>query len=167
VAERGQLMRWLIAATVSIVVTGIIGLAAVGGWFYWDRVQTRGEETARTVLPPLAAGQIPKVLGYDFQTVERSLGDAYPLLTPAFREDFKRQAYQTIIPEARKREVVSQVSVDGVGIMFANRNSGSVLVYMTQSVTDKSREPIYQGSRVRVDYQRIDGKWLINYMQPI
>ena len=51
--------------------------------------------------------------------------------------------------------------------MFAKRNSASVMVYMDRVVTDKSRQPLYEGSRLRVDYQRLDGKWLINYILPI
>lgn len=160
-------MRWLIAAVASLLTTAFVGLSAVAGWFYWDRVQTRGEISARATLPPLAAKEIPQVLGYDYQTVERSLNDVYPLLTPAYREEFKKQANAGIIPEARKREVVSQVSIAGTGIMVANRNSGSVMVFMNRTVTDKSKQPIYEGSRLRVDYQRVNGKWLINYIQPI
>ena len=41
------------------------------------------------------------------------------------------------------------------------------MVYMNRTVTDKSRQPLYDGSRLRVDYEKIDGKWLINYITPI
>jgi len=41
------------------------------------------------------------------------------------------------------------------------------MVYLNRTVTDKSKQPSYDGSRLRVDYQRVDGKWLISYMQPI
>jgi Mce-associated membrane protein len=162
-------MRWLIAAVISLLVTAFVGLSAVGGWFYWDRVETRGEDSARATLPPLAAREIPHVLGYDYQTVERSMDDVYPQLTPAYREVFKKQVNQDIIPEARKRQVVSQVDIAGVGVMSAKRNSASVLVYVNSIWSDNanSKEPIYKGSRVRVDYQRIDGKWLINFITPI
>jgi Mce-associated membrane protein len=36
-------------------------------------------------------------------------------------------------------------------------------------VSEKSNrdQPIYDGSRLRVEYKRIDGKWLINYITPI
>ncbi|HXL63396.1 MAG TPA: mammalian cell entry protein, partial [Mycobacterium sp.] len=68
---------------------------------------------------------------------------------------------------ARKREVVVQASVVGVGVMAAQRNSASVMVYMNRTVTDKTKTPIYDGSRLRVDYQKIDGKWLIKYITPI
>ncbi len=160
-------MRWLIAAAVSLLTAAFVGSAAAGGWFYWDRVQTRGEQSARALLAPLAAKEIPAVFGYDYQTVERSLNDAYPLLTPGYRHEFEKSATHQIIPEARKREVVVQASVVGVGVMAAQRDSASVMVFMNRTVTDKSRQPVYDGSRLRVDYQRVAGKWLINYITPI
>lgn len=160
-------MRWLITAVVALLTTAFVGLAAAGGSLYWDRVQTRGEQSAQAVLPKLAAKQIPQVFAYDFQTVERSLNAVYPLLTPSYRQEFEKGANAQIIPEARKREVVVQANVVGVGVMTAKRESASVMVFMNRTVTDKSREPVYDGSRLRVDYQRIGGNWLINYITPI
>lgn len=160
-------MRWLNGAVVSLLIAVFVGLAAVGGWFYWDRVQTHGEQAAQAELPKKAAKDIRDVFGYDYQTVERSLSATYPLLTPAYRQEFEKRANAQIIPEARKREVVSQASVVGVGVMTATRDSASVMVFMNRTVTDKSREPVYDGSRLRVDYQRIGGEWLINYIAPI
>ncbi|HZC89080.1 MAG TPA: mammalian cell entry protein [Mycobacterium sp.] len=160
-------MRWWIAAVVSLLTTAFVGLAAAGGWFYWEGVQTRGEQAARAALPALAKDEIPRVFAYDFQTVARSLSDAFPLLTPAYRREFERSVNAQIIPEAKKREVVVQASVVGVGVMAAKRDSASVMVYMNRTVTDKSKQPVYDGSRLRVDYQRVGGKWLISYITPI
>jgi Mce-associated membrane protein len=160
-------MRWLIAAVVSLLTTLFVGLAALGGWLYWERVETRGEQATRAALPPLVSKEIPEVFAYDYQTVERSLSAAYQLLTPAYRREFEKSANEKIIPEARSREVVVQASVVGVGVMAAQRNSASVMVYMNRTVTDKTRQPLYDGSRLRVDYQRIEGKWLINFITPI
>ena len=160
-------MRWLITAAFTLLVTVFVGLAAAGGWFYWDRVQTRGEQSARAALPALAKDEIPRVFAYDFQTVARSLSDAFPLLTPAYRREFERSVNAQIIPEAKKREVVVQASVVGVGVMDAKRDSASVMVYLNRTVTDKSKQPVYDGSRLRVDYQRVGGRWLINFITPI
>src|SRR5271163_5372344 len=159
--------RWLIAVVAYLSVAGIVGLSAAAGWFYWDRVQTHGEESARAVLPQLAAKEIPEVFGYDYQTVERSLADAYPFLTPDYRQEFQKSANAQIIPEAKKREVVVQASVVGVGVVSAKRNSASVMVYLNRTVTDKSRQPLYDGSRLRVDYNKVGDKWLIAYITPI
>ncbi|SOJ57448.1 hypothetical protein MSIMFB_04927 [Mycobacterium simulans] len=163
---RGWLRRLLTVAG-GLLLVAIVGLSAAGGWFYWDRVETRGEAAARAVLPGLAAKEIPQVFAYDYQTVERSLNEAYPLLTPDYRQEFQKSANAQIIPEAKKREVVVQANVVGVGVMAAKRNSASVMVYMNRTVTDKSRQPLYDGSRLRVDFKRIDGKWLIAYITPI
>ncbi len=160
-------MRWLITAAAGVLIAAFVGLAGAGGWLYWDRVQTRAEQSAQAELPPLAAKQIPEVFGYDYQTVERSLTDAYGLLTPDYRREFEERANKDIIPQARERQVVSQANVVGVGVMAVQRDSASVLVFMNRTVTDKSRQPVYDGSRLRVDYKRIDGKWLINYITPI
>jgi Mce-associated membrane protein len=160
-------MRWLITTVVSLLISTFVGLAAAGGWFYWDRVETRGEQAARATLPALAKDQIPRVFAYDFQTVERTLSEAFLLLTPSYRREFERSVNAQIIPEAKKREVVVQANIVGVGVMAAKRDSASVMVYMNRTVTDKSKQPVYDGSRLRVDYQQIGGKWLINFITPI
>lgn len=160
-------LRWLAAIAGVLLAIAFIGLSAAGGWFYWDHVEASGEKAARTVLPHQAADDIPKVFAYDYQTVERSLAEVYPLLTPNYRQEFQKSANAQIIPEAKKREVVVQANVVGVGVMSAKRESASVMVYMNRTVSDKSRQPVYDGSRLRVDYQRIGTRWLIAYITPI
>ena len=160
-------MRWLIAVAGSLLVAACIGLSAAAGWFYWERVETRGEATARAELPGLAAKRVPEVFAYDYQTVERSLSAAYPLLTPDYRQEFQKSANAQIIPEAKKREVVVQANVVGVGVMTSTRDSGSVMVYMNRTGNDKSRQPLYDGSRLRVDFKKIGKQWLIAYITPI
>jgi Mce-associated membrane protein len=162
-------MRWLVGGLAGLLTAAFVGLAAVGGGMYWQRVEMRGEQAARDELGPLAQQQIPAVFNYDYKTVERSLTDAYKLLTPDYRKEFEQRANADIIPQARDREVVSQANVVGVGVMDAQRNSAAVMVYINRTVSDKSSRdrPIYDGARLRVEYKRIDGKWLINYITPI
>ena len=162
-------MRWLVSGIFALMTAAFVGLAAVGGAMYWHRVEMRSEQAARDELGPLAQQQIPAVFNYDYKTVERSLTDAYKLLTPDYRREFENKANSDIIPQARQREVVSQANVVGVGVMDAQRNSAAVMVYINRTVSDKSsrEQPIYDGARLRVEYKRIDGKWLINYITPI
>ena len=157
----------LVQLAVAVFALGLIALSAAAGGLYWDRVQTRAAEQAEAVLPGLAIEQIPRVFGYDFQTVERSLTEAATLLTPEYRREFEERATQDIIPQARERQVISQAHAVGAGVMSARRDSASVLVFMNRTVTDKAKQPVYDGSRLRVDYQKIDGKWLISYITPI
>jgi Mce-associated membrane protein len=157
----------LLGTVTILLAMGFVAVAGISGWLYWNRVELRGEQVARDELAPLATQQIPKVFGYDYQTVERSLTEVYPLLTPDYRQEFQARADKDIIPQARERQLVSQANVVGVGVLNAQRNSASVMVYLNRTVTDKSKTPIYDGSRLRVDYQKIDGKWLIRYITPI
>lgn len=162
-------MRWILSAVTALVAVAFVSLAAVGGGLYWQRVETRSEQAARDELGPLAQKQIPTVFTYDYKTVERTLTDAYQLLTPAYRKEFEDRANSDIIPQARARELVSQTNVVGVGVMEAQRDSAAVMVYINRTVSEKTNrdQPIYDGARLRVEYKRIDGKWLINYITPI
>jgi Mce-associated membrane protein len=38
---------------------------------------------------------------------------------------------------------------------------------MNRTVTDKSKQPVYDGSRLRVDYEKVDGQWKIQYITPL
>jgi Mce-associated membrane protein len=157
----------LIGAVAVLMAAGFVALAGVGGFLYWNRVELQGEEQARAELPPLASEQIPRVFGFDYQTVERSFAEVYPLLTPEYRKEFQDRVTNEIIPQARERQLVSQAHTVGAGVLDAQRTTASVMVYMNRTVTDKAKESIYDGSRLRVDYKKVDGKWLIAYITPI
>jgi Mce-associated membrane protein len=167
VARRRKLTSWLVIGVVGLLAAAFVALAGAGGWFYWDRVELRGEQAARAQLGPLAKDQVPKILGYDYQTVETSLTAAYSFLTPDFRREYEERTNKDIIPEARKQHLVSQVNVVGYGVMDAHRNSGSVMVYINQTYLAKDRDPLYSGVRIRVNYERLKGQWLISDIKPI
>ncbi|BBX34246.1 hypothetical protein MMAG44476_13406 [Mycolicibacterium mageritense DSM 44476 = CIP 104973] len=145
-----------------LLAVAVVALGAVGGSMYWNRVETHAEQQTRDALPDLAKDQIPAILGFDYQTIRASSIQAYQLMTPEFRKQYEDESNKTIIPQALDRQVISQVNVVGVGMLTAQRNSGSVLVFMNRTLTDKSKQPLYDGSRLQVDYQKIDGRWLIN-----
>jgi Mce-associated membrane protein len=159
--------RAVVALVGVLAALGVVALAGFGGAVYWNRVETNGETQARAVLPKLASEQLPHIFGYDYQTVERSLGDVYPLLTDDFRSRFSDQVTKTVIPEARKRQLVVQVNVVGAGMLAAQRTSGSVMVFMNLTYTDHSKQPVYEGSRVRVDYEKVGSDWKMQAISPI
>jgi Mce-associated membrane protein len=157
----------LVALLGVLSAVGIIALAGIGGYVYWNRVESSAETQTRAVLPQLASEQLPRIFGYDYQTVERSLGEVYPLLTDDFRQRFSDQVTKTVIPEARKRQLVVQVNVVGAGMLAAQRTSGSVMVFMNLTYTDQSKQPVYEGSRVRVDYLKVGSDWKLQAINPL
>ncbi len=118
-----RLATRLVTLLAVVAALAFVALAAAGGYAYWNRVETNAEAQARQELPKLASDQLPRIFGYDYQTVERSLGDVYPMLTDDFRERFSEQVTKTVIPEARKRQLVVQVNVVGAGMLDAHRTS--------------------------------------------
>ncbi len=157
----------LLAFVGVLVAVGVVALAGIGGYLYWQRVETTEQKRTADTLPSLAAEQIPLIFGYDYQTVERSLDAAARLLTVDYEREFKDRAAKDIIPQARERQLVSQANVVGAGMLDAQRNSGSVMVFLNRTVTDQSKQPVYDGSRLRVDYQKERGEWKIKYITPI
>ena len=160
-------VRRLLTAVGILLAVGVVALAAVGGYVYWDRVQTAAEVETRDTLPALATQQVPQIFGFDYQTVEGSLNTAALLLTDDYKSEFEAHAEREIIPQARERQLVTQANVVGAGMMDVQRNSGSVLVFLNRTVTDKTKQPVYDGSRLRVDYAKQRGEWKIKYIQPI
>lgn len=165
----GRLARRLTVLVGAVLAVGVVALGAIGGSLYWDRLERVGEQQARDELPLLATQQIPKILGFDYQTIEGSRNEIYDneMLTDQFEAQYKDDTAKNVIPQAREREIISQVNVVGVGVLDARRTSGSVMVYMNRVLTDQTKQPLYDGSRLRVDYQKVDGDWRISDITPI
>lgn len=163
----GRLSSRLTVLVGILLAVGFVALAGFGGTLYWNRVERVGEQEARVELPQLAAQQIPIILGFDYQTIERSRTDAYRLLTSDFRREYEDDTTKNVIPAARERQLISQVNVVGVGMLDAHRDSGSVMVYMNRVLTDKTKQPLYDGSRLKVDYQKVGQDWRIRNITPI
>lgn len=159
--------RWSGVAALAAILGVFVGLGTTAGSLYWSRVEARGEQVARTELIKLTVDEIPKVLGYEYKTVERSMIETYPMFTSDYRREFEARAVNEIIPQAREKQLVNQVDVVGVGTLTARRTAGSVLVFVNRTVTGKSKEKYYEGSRLKVDYRKIDSKWLISNIAPI
>ncbi|MGE2834318.1 mammalian cell entry protein [Mycobacterium sp. SMC-4] len=163
----GKWTARLLGSVAVLVATAVVALAAVGGSLWWGWIERQGEKAARAEVTPLAREQIPRVFGFDYQTVEANFTEVYQFLTPDYRREFADRTAKDVIPQARERQLVSQANVVGAGVLDAQRTAASVMVYMNRTVTEKAGKPVYDGSRLRVDYQKIDGKWLIDYITPI
>ena len=64
----------------------------------------------RSAVLDVAQADIPKIFAYDYQTVERSLTEAYPLLTPKYRQEFEKSANTRSFPRPRSARLLSSES---------------------------------------------------------
>lgn len=159
--------RRLLTAVGVLFAVAVVALAGVGGYIYWDRVQAKGAMEARDALPALATDQVPLIFGFDYQTVEDSVNKASLLLTDDYKREFVDRSFRDVIPQARERQLVVQANVVGAGMLDAQRETGSVLVFLNRTVVDTSKQPVYDGSRLKVDYAKQRGEWKISYITPI
>ncbi|MCX8563108.1 mammalian cell entry protein [Mycolicibacterium mucogenicum] len=161
-------MKRLLVALGALLAVAVVALGAVGGATFWNHVQLTGEQETAAELPGLAKVQIPQILGYEYSHIQEATTKALTLMTPEFRKRYEElTAANNIFSEAAKRKLVSQVNVVGAGMMSSHRDSGSVLVFVNRVVTDERKQPNYEGSRLRVDYRKINGKWLIDEMAKV
>jgi Mce-associated membrane protein len=160
-------MNRIVGAVVGLLAVAFVALSGAGGVLFWNHVEQQAEQQARAELPGLAASQVPLILGFDYQTILATRTKAYELMTPTFRSQYEDDTTKNVIPQAHDRQLISQVNVVGAGMLDAERNSGSVLVFMNRVLTDKSKQSLYDGSRLKVDYRKVDGKWLIDGIKPI
>lgn len=111
---------------------------------------------------------VPKLLSYKFDTVEKDLGDAPSTLTGDFKGEFVTLTQQTIIPSAKQANTVTNATVAGNSVVAASADSVTVLMFLNQSTTSKdSPDPKLDSSRVRVELRHIDDRWLIASLQPV
>lgn len=156
---------------VCVVALAVTMVASTAAGFWVMTIKNRPSGTVdgpadRAAVLEVARAGIPKIFSYDYQTVERQLATANELMTARYRAEFQK-SQPKIIQEARQRQVVVQTNVVGAAIESLDRGSAELLVFMNRTVTDASRTPVYDGSRLHVTMRRADTTWLIDYMTPI
>jgi Mce-associated membrane protein len=160
---------WWAAGAVGLVIAAVV-VAVLGVWLMTIKDRQPGTvdgPAARSAVLDVAQTNITKIFSYDYRTVERSIDDAYPLLTPDYGREFQKTANAQIIPEARKRQVVVQAAVVGTAVESLDLGSAELLVFMNRTVTEPANAPVYDGSRLQVTMRRVDNKWLIDFIKPI
>ena len=83
-----------VAATAGVLVVAValVVLAGFAGAGYYNLSTAEAAQLSRAQLRQLAFDAVPKVFGFDYQTVEASMTEAEGLLTPAYRIEFAERA---------------------------------------------------------------------------
>ncbi|MDN3459906.1 hypothetical protein [Rhodococcus sp. APC 3903] len=111
---------------------------------------------------------VPKLLSYDFDTVEQHFAEMQDDLGGDFRTQFEDVGRTVIVPSARERQVVTTAEVLEAAVVAADTENVDVLLFLNQSTTSsESQETKLDGSRVRVHVERADGGWLITELTPV
>ncbi|WP_346764592.1 h domain protein [Rhodococcus sp. HNM0569] len=151
-----------------MVIGLIVVLAAAAAGLGWQVHRNDVVEKARTDAMDAAAQQAVAMLAYDFENVDQQLADAAGGLAGSFREDYTKLVADSIAPAAKERSLTVQVTVQAKSVVDASSDEATVLLYLNQ-VTTSSDVPDAKttGSRVTMDLEKTDGRWLVSRLTPV
>ena len=112
-------------------------------------------------------GALPLVLGYDHRDLDGAEEAATATMTPRYAAQFRRAFDQRVRPLARRRAAVAEAEVRGAGVLRADDDAVSCLVFVDQLLTEArdlrgGRPEVLGRLRLRVDLVLRDGEWLLD-----
>jgi Mce-associated membrane protein len=155
----------LIAGALGVVV---LVFAVLVGWLGYGKIQDAAAESARTEAVAAAEEQAVAMLAYDFENVDEQTAAAGEGLTGDFRDEYMSLMQNIIAPGAKEKSISVQVSVQGSSVVSADADHAVTLLFLNQITTSSENpEAVSSGSRVRVELENQDGRWLVNRLTPI
>jgi Mce-associated membrane protein len=137
-------------------------------------ITVRGDERADARADAAREGRsfavdvVPRLLSYDFDTVEQHFGDLQKDLGGDFAGQFQEVGDAVIIPSARERQVVTSATVLESSVVQSDTDNAELLLFINQSTTSaEAPDTKLDGSRVRVHVEKKDGAWLITELTPV
>ena len=137
-------------------------LALAAGCLKWADTTARDTQAARVESVRAASDGTAAMLSYNAGTVEKDLGAARDRLTGQFRDAYDALTKDSVIPDAKERQISAVASAAAAASVTASVNHAVVLVFVNQTVTVGQGPPANSAGSARVTLDKIDGKWLIS-----
>lgn len=142
--------------------------AVLVGWLAYGAVQQSAAETARTEARVAAEEQAVAMLAYTHDQVDAQIEAAAEGLTGDFRDEYTNLMKNIIAPGAKEKAISVQVSVQASSVVSADADNAVTLLFLNQITTSSENpEAVSSGSRVRVELEKQDGRWLVGRLTPI
>lgn len=108
------------------------------------------------------------MLAYDHATVDEQVAAASDGLTGDFRDEYTNLMKNVIAPGAKEKSITVQVSVQASSVVSAEADRAVTLLFLNQITTSSvNPEAVSSGSRVRVELEKHDGRWLVSRLTPV
>lgn len=153
--SRSLAVRVLIAAAaVLVVAVGTLSVMAV----HESRI-----DSARIYGLSAAVDLTPKLLTYDYRTLDADAAEAQASITGDFAGQYKDYFAQLLSPNAKAQQFVSKATVRAASEVSATADQVVALIYLDQATTSKAlTAPRLDNSGVRVTVTEVGGRWLIS-----
>ena len=142
-----------------------------------SRPRGRLSEMARRHGPGIARGRRSisagglqstiAILSYKPETVDRDLKAAANRLAEPFRQQYTQLVNDVVAPGAKQQHITALATVPAAASVSATGKHAVVLVFVDQTTTIGNDAPTQSTSSVRVNLEKVDGRWLISQFDPV
>lgn len=155
------------ALALSLVAVAAV-LAVIVGWLGWSALERSGLDEVRRDAVAAAEAQAIAMFQYDPENVDSQYAAAAEGMTEQLREEYTSLMEDLIAPSAKEKGISVEVTVRGSALVSAESDRAVVLLYLNQlTSTADSPEATTSGSRVLVELEKHDDRWLADRADPI
>ena len=158
---------WAKLAAFGVIPALALILALAAGWLKFVDNSASDDVNARIESIQVAKDSTVTLLSYQPDKVQQQLTDAQALLTGTFKDDYKKLIADVVIPGAQQKQISAVATVPRAASVSADQKKAVVLVFVNQTVVVGADAPSATASSVRVELEKVDGKWLISKFEPV
>ncbi|MBV8863126.1 MAG: hypothetical protein JO259_14910 [Mycobacterium sp.] len=140
----------------------VLLLAVAAGFLKWKDASVRNGDLVRSQSVAAARDSAVAVLSFRFGTVDQDVAATRERLTGGFRDTYTKVTQQTLIPDAKERQVTATATVPAAAAESTTENHAVVLLFVNQTVRIGHSRPSDTASSVRATLDKIGGRWLIS-----
>jgi Mce-associated membrane protein len=159
--------RWPRAVAFRLLPALMVVLGATAGVLTWEVISAHLLESARVDSVRAAQDGAAAILTYRPDTAAADLGAARDRLTGKFKHSYTLFTHQTVIPDAREKQISSMVYIPAAASVSATLHHAVVMVYVNQTFMHDPDPPTSTASSVRVTLEKVGRRWLISEFTPV
>ena len=134
-------------------------------------VQARSESSvnaARTAALEAAEVRVPVMFSYRYTDLEADLGVAGGNTTGDFKTKYAKVLREVVLPNARKRKVSTQATVQAASVISSTSSRAEVLLFVNQATSTKTaEEPVTSSTRIIVTMTKTSDGWFVSGLEPV
>jgi Mce-associated membrane protein len=164
--ERSGRFSWTRLLVAGLPVLALI-LALGVGYLKWLDGTARESGAAAEQSIRAASDSTIAILSYKPETVDHDLKAAADRLAEPFRQQYTQLVNDVVAPGAKQQHITAVATVPAAASVSATGKHAVVLVFVDQTTTIGNDAPTQSTSSVRVNLEKVDGRWLISQFDPV
>jgi Mce-associated membrane protein len=151
---------------VLIILLGV--LMAAAGALGWLSVRFHATDTAEIQAKAAGRADIPRLLSYDYRTIDDQLAQNRALTTGAFADNYKRMMSGALVGDIKRNHASVQTTVLDAAVVASAPDRVTLLMVLDQgSQNDLHPDQHEQTVRLQIGLARETGRWLVSNIKSV